>query len=480
MKNIKENNKKYESIKESRELDNESSKLIKDKYLVISASGKVWNPKVFFKEKECSKLMKVAIEREVLELPAKPDNLKDADGKAYRQVANKFGFAWEEKSKIGFLQMNYKANLMHNLVQKYARKLVNDIGFQILEVKGSNMFDMKYPVVEKYAKLFGKRLFKVGDESIGDQMVMEYDASYPQFNLASKSQLSYKNLPLAHFSISDCYRYEQRGECMLLHRSRRFFMPDLHPYFVDISAAWKGYFDIEKQLVKGFQILNRSFINIAKISSIENWEEYKEEVVQIAKQNNREILVQIKQDGLERYWIVDIDYSIIDKLGQLREIACIQIDIHNAKRLGIDYVDVNGKKKNPVIIHSAVPGGIERYLYMLIDSFCLNISEMPLIFAPVQVRLVPVNSQLVEACIELVNEFKNVLRIDIDDRNEGLGGRIKRAHESLVPNVIVVGEKELAQLNLLKNQLKELANIGNKEGVFIPLNWSPLVSKQLG
>lgn len=440
---------------------------MKSKYYVIDKKGNIHEPEKYLKSNECSREMKICIEREVNELKAsgKLDS-------SYQKIAAKLGFSWENNSEIGFLNYDYKANLLVRLVQEYARKLVNQIGFPIFEVKGSNFFDMQYPVVEAYAGLFGDRLFKFNAE--GSNLVMSYDASYPQFNLAQKYQLSAKDLPFAHFSISDCYRNEQSGECMLLYRSRRFYMPDVHPYFRDINEAWSWYSKIEDQLIAGFKLAKRRYINIAKVSSEANWEQYKEKICNIAKSRDQEMLVDIKMDKQDRYWIVDIDYSIIDSFEQVREIGCIQIDIGNAKRLGIKYVKADGKSQDPVIIHCAIPGGIERYIYMLIDSY----KEFPLELQPVQLRLVPVSEKFNDYAVELAEKFRD-LRIEVDDRSESVGKRVRLAHDELIPNVIVIGEKEV-QSGLAEEQIQAIAcQVNNGIVPFLEISWPKLVSKQV-
>jgi threonyl-tRNA synthetase len=292
--------------------------------------------------------------------------------------------------------------------------------------------------VQSYAALFGDRLFRFNSED--DQLVMSYDASYPQFNLAGKYRFNEKHLPFAHFSISDCYRYEQSGECMVLFRGRRFNMPDIHPYFKDVDQAWEWYPNIEKQLLNGFDLASRQFVNVAKVSSMKNWELYQDKIIEIAVEGAREVLVEIKLGDEERYWIVDIDYSFVDKLEQVREIGCIQIDVGNASRLGISYQGSDGESQNPVIIHSAIPGGIERYIYMLLD----DMDRFPIYFQPVQLRLILVNEEFREYAQNIINAFPNI-RIDVDDRAESVGKKIKDSHNELIPNYVVIGEKEMAQ-----------------------------------
>lgn len=416
--------------------------------------------------------MRILIEKEAL--GKKP---KDAKESKYADYASKLGFSWEKNAPIGFLNLNHKANLIMNLVKEYARILVNDIGIPIYEVSGSNFFDMSYPVVDAYASLFGDRLFQPKSED--KSYVMSYDASYPQFNLASSYKLYEKDLPLAHFSISDCYRNEQSGECMLLFRGRRFNMPDIHPYCKDVDQAFELYEKIENQLLNSFKNARREYYNVVKISSIENWNKYQPQLISIARRNGKDMLIEIRRDNVDRYWIVDIDYSIIDKLSGVREIGCIQIDIGNASRLGIEYIDQDGERQNPVIIHSAVPGGLERYLYMLFDQFD---EFFPIWLHPIQIRLVPVSEKFLEFSEKLMNDLKKKnIRVDIDDRAEPVGKRIKRAKSELIPNVLLIGENELdgnGNISKLNDLVKSIKQESSGKP-FIQYSWPSFVSKQV-
>jgi threonyl-tRNA synthetase len=141
------------------------------------------------------------------------------------------------------------------------------------------------------------------------------------------------------------------------------------------------------------------------------------------------------------YSSINVDYKIIDALGQSREIACIQIDVGNAPRLGIEYRDASGESHNPVIMHSAIPGGIERYLYMTLDG---PLENLPVWLLPVQIRLVPVSDQHLRLCEELLSRSAHLpVRIEIDDRSESVGKKVKQTREYLVPYAIVIGDKEV-------------------------------------
>jgi threonyl-tRNA synthetase len=444
-----------------------------NKYLVVKKGGEVADAGCYLDSNKAVDDFCIFVKKEAFGQEIKSDR-QESD---YLSYAKKFGFNWEPNADIGIVQYDYRANLIMRMVKEYARNLVHQIGFPVYEVQGSNIFDLSHPVVEAYAKLYGDRLFQF--ESGKKKVVMSYDASYPQFNLAGKYSLNHRHLPYAHFSISDCYRHEQSGECMLLYRQRRFYMPDVHPYFKDVDEAFEWYPKIENQLLKSSEDVNVKYQIVIEVSSEANWEKYKEKILEIAARLDRNVLVAILRDGKDRYWIINVDYKIVDKFGQSREICCIQIDVENAKRLGIEYVDPNGKKVNPIIIHAAIPGGIERYIYMLFDDFK---NRFPLWLYPAQIRLIPVNDDMVAFCEELVEKYKNLaVRIEIDDRSEGVSKKIKNAHQDLIPFPIVIGEKErnsLGDIESLRSAIdKILANSKGKP--FIPIDYPKRISLQV-
>jgi len=397
------------------------------------------------------------------------------DKPAYLAPASKLGFNWEPNADIGHVQYNFKGNLMRRLVQDYARQLVHELGLPIYEVNGANMFNLQHPVVDAYASLYGDRLYQL--KSGKSDLVMSYDASYPQFNLASKSPLSHKQLPFAHFSISDCYRQEQSGEMMLLLRQRRFYMPDIHPYFKDVSQAFEWLPKLQAKILESGEAAARSYQVVIEVPSEQIWKEYRQFIEKIPRQLGADVLVNILEDGKDRYWIVNVDYKIIDKLGQAREIACIQVDIGNAPRLNIHYINEKGVSHYPVIIHSAIPGGIERYLYVLFDNFE---NGLPLWLSPVQIRLLPVGGEHIEVCNKLLEKYADVpLRIEVDDRSIGLSSKLKSAHEDYVPHKIVIGQKEIdagfEDLDALIEKLSEDV----KNMPFIRSEWAAELSRQL-
>ena len=412
------------------------------------------------------------IRREALgEILVAPSN----DKPVYLEPANRIGFNWEANADIGHIQYDYKANLMWRLVQDYARQLVRELGMPVYEVNGANMFSLQHPVVSAYASLYGDRLYQF--KSGKSDVVMSYDASYPQFNIASRAPMSYKQLPFAHFSIADCYRHEQSGEMMLLLRGRRFYMPDLHPYFKSVSEAFKWFPKLQAKIMESGYAAGRNYFVVIEVPSKKIWEEYKSNIEQIPVSLGADVLVNILEDGKDRYWVVNVDYKIIDKLGQAREIACIQVDIGNASRLGIRYADENGDYHHPAIIHSAIPGGIERYLYVLFDNFEQG---LPLWLSPVHIRLLPVGAEYIEHCQKLLKRYEGLpLRIELDDRNMSVSARLKAGYQDYVPHKVVIGKKEVESDFIELEQLIKKLVIEMNGMPYISREWPAELSRQL-
>lgn len=254
-------------------------------------------------------------------------------------------------------------------------------------------------------------------------------------------------------------------------------MPDIHPYFKDVAEAFAWFPKLQAKILEAGKEAKREYQIVIEVPSEKVWQEYRHYIEEIPVSLDADVLVNIIEDGQDRYWVVNVDYKIMDKLGQSREIGCIQVDIGNAPRLNIHYIDEDGNAKHPVIIHSAIPGGIERYLYILFDNFKQG---LPLWLSPVHIRLIPVGGEFIEKCQELIKELSGLpLRIEIDDRNISVSSKLKRAHQDYVPHKVVIGQQEIdANCKKVKKLAKSLAieMIGKP---FIRREWVAEISRQL-
>lgn len=415
-----------------------SRQQITKEFLVVTPEGKIYTPQEFLKISKDEEL-NILIEKEALK-----KELEGGKGRVSDYI-RKFGFEWEPMSDSGHLRYEPHATILVDAVAEYSWKLAKSLGFPIFRIKGTNIFNLKLRPVHEHAKLYGDRLYEVHMEE--DRFVLRYAACHQQFALVKDWVLSYKDLPFGLFEVADSYRYEQRGEVVLLFRLRRFFMPDLHIFTKDLNEALKVIFKVQDVIFNEIKKLNRTYVSIYNVTR-KFFKENFDYIVKLIKREGRPALITLYPDNI-LYWVLNVEYNIIDELKRPREIATFQIDIGNAKRFGIKYLDEKGSEKYPVIIHTALIGSIERYLYVIFDTAALleKQGKPPLIptwLAPIQVRVIPVNKSHLNYALKVLKYLIDEgIRADVDDRNVSLGKKIREAGIEWVPYIVVVGDREV-------------------------------------
>jgi len=148
------------------------------------------------------------------------------------------------------------------------------------------------------------------------------------------------------------------------------------------------------------------------------------------------------------YFILKWDFNFVDNQDKAAALSTDQIDVENAKRYDITYVDEKGEKRHPLILHCSPSGAIERCVYALLEKAYKEQQSgkppmLPLWLSPTQVRIIPLSDKYLEHCEELAKTMeKHCIRVDIDDRTLTLQKRVREAEMEWVPYIIVVGEKE--------------------------------------
>jgi threonyl-tRNA synthetase len=138
----------------------------------------------------------------------------------------------------------------------------------------------------------------------------------------------------------------------------------------------------------------------------------------------------------------------VDALNKASALSTVQIDIENTERFDIKYVDEEGKEKHPIMLHASISGSIDRNVYALLEMAYLNQQKgkkamLPLWLSPTQVRLAPLTEEYLGYAKEIAEELdKNTIRVDIDDRNETVGKKIRDAETEWIPYILVLGENE--------------------------------------
>ncbi|OPY31027.1 MAG: Threonine--tRNA ligase [Methanomassiliicoccales archaeon PtaU1.Bin124] len=371
----------------------------------------------------------------------------------YARLCKKFGIQWESMSDVGHMCFSSKGALMFDLCSDYSWQIVNDLKLPVYTVKGTNMFSLDEGPVAEHAKLFGDRLYKITGEK--KDFVLRYAACHQQFAMMRNWNISYKSLPYGAFEVADSYRFEQSGETMLCFRTRRMNMPDLHVICKDIPESEDWFMKLDERIYKEANKLDRDYEMLANFSSWDNYQQHKEMMLQILRKHNKPALLHFYPEGINYYWTVNIEYHILDDMKRAREIGTVQIDVGNANRFGIAYTDENGKKVFPVILHCAVIGTIERYLYTLFDTAVMQESQgkigtLPLWVNPEQVRFMSVSENHLARARDLADRMRSEgIRVGLDDRSETVGKKVREAKQDWVAYAIVIGDKEVSSETLM-------------------------------
>jgi threonyl-tRNA synthetase len=421
-------------------IEEEPDEKTQEKYVVLIPDGGEIAPENFKGGSECFRAM---LEKEAL----KRESPLSGEPK-YLRLCRKFGIQWETMSDIGHMSFSPNGALMFDLIADYSCQIVSDMGLPVYTVKGTNMFSLDEPPVKEHADLFGDRLYIIEGER--KSFIMRYAACHQQFAMMRNWNISYRNLPYGAFEVADSYRLEQSGETMLCFRTRRLNMPDLHVICRDLTSATEWFKKLDSRIFQEAEKLGRDYEMLVNFSSQSAYEQNKTMLLDLMNSHGKPALLHFYPEGINYYWTVNIEYHILDDTKRAREIGTVQIDVGNAERFDITYADESGKKVYPVILHTAIIGTIERYLYTLFDTAVQMetnglIGRLPVWVTPEQVRVLTVADAHVERARAILSRIESAnIRVGLDDRSETVGKKVRDAKQDWVSFVIVVGEKELS------------------------------------
>jgi len=357
---------------------------------------------------------------------------------------------YEPASDGGNMRFYPKGRFIKKLIEEYVNRRVAEYGG--LEVETPIMYDMDHPTLSKYLQRFPARQYQI--ESDKRNFFLRFAACFGQFLMAHDATISYKDLPLKIYELTRySFRREQSGELTGLRRLRAFTMPDVHAFTSDLDMAmdeFKVRFDLSLSVLENIGIEN-SDIEMALRTTKDFYQKNKAFIVDLVKKMKKPILVELWDERIF-YFILKFEFNFVDSSEKASALSTDQIDIENGERYDIKFTDKNGKMKHPLILHCSPSGAIERVIYALLEKEAIKMSKgekpmLPLWLSPTQIRFIPVSSDFVKTCEELIEEFNKKspyvhIRADIDDREESVSRKIRDAEKEWTPIIIVVGEKE--------------------------------------
>jgi threonyl-tRNA synthetase len=359
---------------------------------------------------------------------------------------------YEPASDSGNMRFYPNGRLIKSLIERYVTDRVKEYGGY--EVETPIMYDSEHPSMVSYFNRFPARQYNIDSE--GKKLFLRFAACFGQFLMANQYQLSYKNLPYKLYELTRySFRREQSGELVGLRRLRAFTMPDCHAFCKDMPQAIdeiKIRFDLSQSVLKELGIDETDYDMAIRFTE-DFYNENKSSIEELVKKHGRPVLVEMWKEKFF-YFVLKWEFNFIDGLGKASALSTDQIDVENGKRYGIDFVDENNTKQNPIILHNSPSGAIERIIYALLEKAAKDSHEgrkpqFPLWLAPTQVRIIPLKEEFNTFTDSLTDKISaNDVRVDIDDRNESIGKRIREAEKEWIRYILVIGEKEANSQNL--------------------------------
>lgn len=256
---------------------------------------------------------------------------------------------------------------------------------------------------------------------------------------------SYRDLPIRLSELGLVHRHELSGALHGLFRVRAFTQDDAHIFCLEsqIKDEIKGIMNLAKEIYSKFGFEYKVFISTRPedfMGSPELWDRAEKNLIEVVEELGVEYTIN-EADGA--FYGPKIDIQLLDSLRRPWQCGTIQLDFQMPQRFEMYYIDEENEKKQPVMIHRAIYGSLERFIGILIEHFAGN---FPLWLAPVQATFIPVS---LEHHGEKVKEIKQRffdagLRVEIDDRNESMGKKIRDSQTSKIPYQLVIGDNELA------------------------------------
>ncbi|MDP9490350.1 MAG: threonine--tRNA ligase [Thermoproteota archaeon] len=355
---------------------------------------------------------------------------------------------YEPSSDGGNMRYYPKGRLMKSLIETYVSSMVHEYGG--IEVETPVMYDSNHPSIHSYFNRFPARQYSI--QSDNKQLFLRFAACFGQFLMAKDFQISYKQLPLKLYELTRySFRREKSGELVGLRRLRAFSMPDCHAFCKDIEQAKEEFvkrFELSLRVIEGLGISPNDDVDMVIRFTSDFYEQNKEFIKTFAARLNKPIIVEMWKEKFF-YFIVKWEFNFVDSLGKAAALSTDQIDVENGERYKIEFVDSDGEKKYPIILHNSPSGAVERVIFALLEKAAKNSTAgktpaLPLWLSHTQVRIIPVASKHTEFSEKILDELnKNNIRADIDDRELSVGKKIREAESEWIHYILVIGDKEV-------------------------------------
>jgi threonyl-tRNA synthetase len=387
------------------------------------------------------------------------DMLEEAKKRDHRKLGQELDlFVFSELVGSGLPIFTPRGTVLREELTAFSNELRQRYDFQKVWTPHITKKDL-YEKSGHWAK-FGDELFLVKSQETSDELVMKPMNCPHHTRIYAAQPRSYRDLPIRLLETTTDYRDEKTGELGGLNRVRSLTQDDSHVFCRHdqieteinqlLACADELYSTVGMKLRVRLSYRDESN---AYLGSKELWASAQSQLKAAVIANN---LDYFEQEGEAAFYGPKIDFMATDAIGREHQVATVQLDFVQPERFGLEYAAESGDQEQPVMIHCALLGSIERFLSVYIEH---TAGKFPVWSAPEQIRLISVNQEqgTVDFVDTVVAQAKALgLRATVDNSNESVGKKIRSAEIWKVPYTVVLGEKEIGGGELVPRIRKDL------------------------
>ena len=372
--------------------------------------------------------------------------LEEAKKRDHRRLGQELDlFVVSDLVGSGLPMFTPRGTILREELVKFSNELRERCGFQKVWIPHITKKDL-YETSGHWDK-FGDELFLVKSQETSDELVMKPMNCPHHTRIYASQPRSYRDLPIRYLETTTVYRDEKSGELGGLSRVRSITQDDSHVFCRDdqIETEINNLLEAANDLYATVGMKLRIRLSYrddsdAYLGDKKLWDSAQQQLKNAVLANKLEYF---EQDGEAAFYGPKIDFMATDVIGREHQVATVQLDFVQPARFGLEYTAEDGQAAQPVMIHSALLGSIERFLSVYIEH---TAGKFPIWLAPEQVRVITVNQEektvaFADKVVELAKEHG--VRIGVDNSNESVGKKIRSTEVWKVPYTLVIGEKEI-------------------------------------
>ncbi len=374
--------------------------------------------------------------------------LEEANKRDHRKIGKELElFTFSQRVGSGLPLWLPKGAQLRERLEQFLRKVQVEYGYEQVITPHIGHKDL-YVTSGHYAK-YGKDSFQpIKTPTEGEEFLLKPMNCPHHCEIYRYKPHSYKDLPIRLAEFGTVYRYEQSGELHGLTRVRGFTQDDAHIFCRpdQLKEEFAKVIDIVLYIFKTLDFEN--FITQISlrdpgtpekyIGSDENWEKSEKAIIEVTKEKGLEAVVKY---GEAAFYGPKLDFIVRDAIGRKWQLGTIQIDYNLPERFELEYIGQDNSKHQPVMIHRAPFGSMERFVAVLIEH---TAGKFPLWLTPDQAVILPISEKYNNYALKVSKILNNCeIRTLVDERNEKIGKKIRDNELKRIPYLLIVGEKEV-------------------------------------